>query len=74
MEEPRITEEIEKQMEEAKAKAEKNGHSLKEWRWDGHGYWRAWCEHRNCYASIWVTLEGSQPYGGGALLATCYNF
>lgn len=66
--EPEMSESIKKFKKEAEAKAKKNGHELREWKWDGHSCWRAWCQHRNCYASAWLSPdEPYQPYGGNAI-------
>ncbi len=70
--EPEITEEIKERMEEAEAKAEELGHSLEEWKWDGRGYWRAWCQYRLCHATAWVQPKGlAEPYGGTAISRRC---
>lgn len=70
MEEPVRDEDIKRCQEEAAAQAESRGHSLGAWKWDGHGYWRAWCKNRNCFAFVWVSWQNPQ-YGGTANLRDC---
>jgi len=66
--EPEMTETIKGYMKEAEIKARGFGHELGEWKWDGYGTWRAWCQYRNCHASAWVSPNNpSQPYGGNAI-------
>jgi len=65
---PEITEKVKELMKEAEARAQARGHELDDWKWDGHYAWRAWCQHRNCYASACVFPdEPTQPFGGNAL-------
>lgn len=69
--EPEMTERIKELKKEAEAKAKGLGHELGEWKWDGHGAWRAWCQLRNCYASAWLSpTELNQAYGGNATFST----
>lgn len=67
--EPEVDEEVEKRKDEVIEKAKNNGHLLEFWKWDGFGQWRAWCQHRNCLASAWVSPNepGVEPYGGDAI-------
>lgn len=70
--EPEITERVKERIEEAKAKVKELGHSVGEWKWDGIGCWRAWCQYRLCHATAWVQAEGiTEPYGGTAISRKC---
>lgn len=67
--EPKMTESIKELQKEVEAKAKERGHELGEWKWDGQGYWRAWCQYRNCHAFAWLSPNNPhQPYGGNAIL------
>jgi len=71
IDEPEMTESMKALKREAETRAKRRGHELGEWKWDGHGAWRSWCQHRNCYASAWLSPnEPNQSYGGSAIFGT----
>ena len=74
MDEPKENEKIMKCKQEAIEKTKIQGHLIEEWKWDGYGYWRAWCENRNCTGHVWVKLNevGEYIYGGTGISHICW--